>query len=127
MAVASRRRVGCITGIPFSAHSADSVYFLPLVFRSSHRLWNRSTLVPCQILICERQFCQCSLYCCRLVEVASLNWEQYLPFFHHQPLPAVFALMWPFVVGLVGIPGKVGTIELAFAKSIGFVSPDAEL
>jgi len=57
---------------------------------------------------------------------ASIGSSIYL-FFHHQPVPAVVALIWPIVGGLVGIPGKVGTIEVAFAKSIGFVSPDAEL
>jgi hypothetical protein len=48
-------------------------------------------------------------------------------FLNHQPLSAVLALLWPLVGGFVGIPGKVGVIELAFAKKIGFVSEDAEL
>jgi len=47
-------------------------------------------------------------------------------FLHHQPIPAVIALLWPLVAGFVGIPGKVGVIELAFAKKIGFVPPDAQ-
>ncbi|MGB7583100.1 MAG: hypothetical protein WBL85_11715 [Sedimentisphaerales bacterium] len=46
-------------------------------------------------------------------------------FFHHHPLPAIIALLWPLLAGFAGIPGKVGVIELAFAKKIGFVSPSA--
>ena len=47
-------------------------------------------------------------------------------FFHNRPLPAVIALLWPlFLAGLFGIPGKVGVIELAFAKKIGIVPSDA--
>jgi hypothetical protein len=47
-------------------------------------------------------------------------------FLHDQIVPAVIALLWPLVGGFVGIPGKVGVIELAFAKRIGFVPPDAQ-
>jgi hypothetical protein len=52
-------------------------------------------------------------------------------FIHHQPAPGVLALVWPFVAGGIGaaagFPTYVGIIELAFAKKIGFVPPDAEL
>lgn len=49
-------------------------------------------------------------------------------FIHHRPLVAVAALVWPFVAAITGIlPAKVGIIELALAKRMGFVSPDAEL
>jgi len=48
-------------------------------------------------------------------------------FLHHQPGPALIALAWPLVGGFVGVPGKVGLIELAFAKKIGFVPQDNEL
>jgi|ERR1039457_6227252 hypothetical protein len=57
---------------------------------------------------------------------ASIGSSIYL-FIHHQPVPAVIALLWPFLAGYIGIPGKVGITELAFAKKIGFVSQDAEL
>jgi len=46
---------------------------------------------------------------------------------HHQPVPALIALVWPLLGGFVGVPGKVGVIEVAFAKKIGFVTQDAEL
>ncbi len=46
-------------------------------------------------------------------------------FLHDQPVLAVVALLWPLVGGFVGIPGKVGVIELAFAKKIGFAPSDA--
>ena len=48
-------------------------------------------------------------------------------FLHHQPVPGLVALFWPLLGGLIGVPGKVGVIELAFAKKIGFVPQDAEL
>ena len=48
-------------------------------------------------------------------------------FLCHQPVPAVIAVLWPMLGGFVGIPGKVGVIELAFAKKIGFVPQDTEL
>jgi hypothetical protein len=47
-------------------------------------------------------------------------------FFHHQPVPALIALTWPLLSGFIGGPGKVGVIELAFAKKIGFVPQDTE-
>lgn len=64
--------------------------------------------------------------------VAHLKWPAALGsaiylFFHHQPISAVIALLWPLFSGFIGIPGKVGIIELAFAKKIGFVSQDAQL
>jgi hypothetical protein len=48
--------------------------------------------------------------------------------FHQQPVAGVVALLVP--LGLAGVltpPGKVGIIELKLAKSIGYVSPDAEI
>jgi len=71
-----------------------------------------------------------------VVPVAWLKWPAaigsgiYL-FIHHQPAAGVLALVWPFVAGwagaATGFPTYVGVIELALAKKIGFVSPDAEL
>lgn len=48
-------------------------------------------------------------------------------FFHHQVAAGIVALIWPLVAGFTCVPGKVGTAELALAKKIGFVPPDAEL
>lgn len=48
-------------------------------------------------------------------------------FIQHQPVAGVFALLWPLVAAFTGLPAKTGIIELAFAKKIGFVSPDVEL
>lgn len=48
-------------------------------------------------------------------------------FIHHQLVAAVVALVWPWVAAFVGLPAKVGIIELEFAKKIDYVSPDAEL
>ena len=42
-------------------------------------------------------------------------------------ISGVLALLWPLLAGFVCIPGKVGLIELAFAKKIGYVDQDAEL
>jgi hypothetical protein len=67
-----------------------------------------------------------TIACCIVVWLkwpAAVGSSIYL-FFHHHPLPAVIALLWPLLAAFVGIPGKVGVIELAFAKKIGFVSPD---
>jgi len=48
-------------------------------------------------------------------------------FIHEQLVAAVVALIWPLLAGFLTPPGKVGIIELQFAKSIGYVSPDAEI
>ena len=47
-------------------------------------------------------------------------------FLHYKPVPAIIALLWPFLAGFICIPGKVGIIELAFAKKIGYISQEAE-
>ncbi|MGP8198865.1 MAG: hypothetical protein ACLQU4_05115 [Limisphaerales bacterium] len=48
-----------------------------------------------------------------------------------EPAAGILVLVWSFVAGWIGaatgFPTYVGTIELAFAKKIGYVSPDAEL
>jgi hypothetical protein len=48
-------------------------------------------------------------------------------FLHHELIPALIALAWPWLAGFVGIPGKIGVIELALAKKIGFVPEDTVL
>ena len=48
-------------------------------------------------------------------------------FVHYQHAAGVVALLWPLVASFTGVPGQIGVIELALAKKIGFVSPDAEL
>jgi hypothetical protein len=48
-------------------------------------------------------------------------------FIHHQFVPALITLVWPLLAGCITIPGKIGVIELAFAKKIGYVPDDAEL
>lgn len=61
---------------------------------------------------------------------ASIGSSIYL-FIHHQPVAGVVALVWSFVAGwtgaAIGYPSYVGVIELALAKKIGYVSPDAQL
>lgn len=42
-------------------------------------------------------------------------------------ISGVLALLWPFLAGSVYIPAKIGLIELAFAKNVGYVDKDAEL
>ena len=48
-------------------------------------------------------------------------------FIHGQFVPGLIALVWPLLAGYITIPGKIGVIELAFAKKIGYVPDDAEL
>ena len=52
-------------------------------------------------------------------------------FIHHQPVAGVLAVIWSFVAGwtgaVIGFPTRVGVIELAFAKEIGYVPQNAEL
>ena len=48
-------------------------------------------------------------------------------FIHRQFVPALIALVWPFLAGSFTIPGKIGVIELAFAKKIRYVPDEAEL
>ena len=57
---------------------------------------------------------------------AAIGCSIYL-FCHHQIGGGVIAFIWPLVASFAGIPGKIGVIELTFAKKIGFVPPDAEL
>lgn len=42
-------------------------------------------------------------------------------------ISGVLALLWPFLAGYVCIPAKIGLIELAFAKKIGYVDQNTEL
>ena len=42
-------------------------------------------------------------------------------------IAGVLALIWPWLAGLICIPAKVGQIELAFAKKIGYIDIDAGL
>ncbi|MGD0828147.1 MAG: hypothetical protein ABSA09_08705 [Desulfobaccales bacterium] len=46
---------------------------------------------------------------------------------HGNYIPEVLALLWPLLAGFVCIPAKLGLINLAFAKKIGYVAQDAEL
>ena len=57
-----------------------------------------------------------------------------LLFLTHKPVLALAALAWPLLAamfpllaGFIGISGKFGVIELAFAKKVGFVPEDAGL
>ena len=45
-------------------------------------------------------------------------------FIHRQFVPGLIALFWPWLAGLIPPPGKIGVIELAFAKKIGYVPDD---
>ena len=47
-------------------------------------------------------------------------------FVHRQFVPGLIALLWPLISGLIPPSGKIGVIELAFAKKLGYVSEDAE-
>jgi hypothetical protein len=42
-------------------------------------------------------------------------------------ISGVLALLWPFLAGLICLPAKIGQIELAFAKKIGYVDQNVEL
>jgi len=48
-------------------------------------------------------------------------------FIHRQFVPGLIALFWPLLAGYIPPPGKIGVIELAFAKKLGYVPDDAEL
>lgn len=47
-------------------------------------------------------------------------------FWHHQIAAGVFAFIWPLIASFTGLPAKIGVIELALAKKIGYAPPDAE-
>jgi hypothetical protein len=62
--------------------------------------------------------------------VAFLKWPAAIGSFiylliHKQYLSGFVALLWPLVAGFISIPGKVGIIELSFAKKIGYVDQSA--
>jgi hypothetical protein len=42
-------------------------------------------------------------------------------FIHRRFVPGLIALSWPWLAGLIPPPGKIGVIELAFARNIGYV------
>lgn len=42
-------------------------------------------------------------------------------------IAGVLALFWPLLAGFVCIPAKIGRVELAFAKKVGYVDTGAEL
>lgn len=53
---------------------------------------------------------------------AALGSAIYL-FVQHSYLAGILAVAWPLgLCGLVGVPGKIGTVELLFARKIGYVS-----
>jgi len=45
-------------------------------------------------------------------------------FIHRQFVPGLIALFWPLLAGLIPPSGKIGVIELAFAKKLGYVPED---
>jgi hypothetical protein len=45
-------------------------------------------------------------------------------FIHRQFVPGLIALFWPFLAGYIPPSGKIGVIELAFAKKLGYVPED---
>ena len=55
---------------------------------------------------------------------AALGSSIYL-FAHHRSAVAVLAFVWTLVAAFTCLPAQIGRIELAFAKKIGYVSPDA--
>jgi hypothetical protein len=48
-------------------------------------------------------------------------------FIDRQFVLGLIALFWPLLAGHIPPSGKIGVIELAFAKKIGYVPDDAEL
>ena len=48
----------------------------------------------------------------------------YLMFVDYQPVPAMIALVWPFLSSLVRVPGDVRMAELILANKIGFIPQD---
>lgn len=47
-------------------------------------------------------------------------------FIHRQFVPGLIALFWPLLAGFIPPSGKIGVIELAFAKKIGYVPVESE-
>jgi hypothetical protein len=45
-------------------------------------------------------------------------------FIHRRFVPGLIALFWPFLAGHLPPYGKIGVIELAFAKKLGYVPDD---
>jgi len=44
-------------------------------------------------------------------------------FLHHRYIAGILAVAWPLgLCGIVGVPGKVGSVELLFAQKIGYIS-----
>ena len=105
---------------------APILSFLSLVFRHVRSLRVRTHLVRIR-----SDWSDVGLAGAVVIPVVLLKWPAaigssvYL-FVHNRPTAGVVALIWPLVASFTGVPGKIGVIELVFAKKIGFVSPDAE-
>jgi hypothetical protein len=48
-------------------------------------------------------------------------------FIHRQFVAGLIALFWPLLAGFIPLPGKIGIIELAFAKKLGYVQDGTEM
>jgi hypothetical protein len=46
--------------------------------------------------------------------------------FHKQYLLSVLALAWPWLSGVIAIPGKIGIVEIIIAAKIGFIDIDTD-
>ena len=51
---------------------------------------------------------------------AALGSAIYL-FIERKYVPAIIALLWPLVAGFIGVPRKIGIVELEFAKRLGYI------
>lgn len=123
--MASLSRMGSITNLRLATFGTDPFFLFPWY-------WVLGVVAILGVLWCliRYLFVNVAFATIACYIVVWLKWPAaigsavYL-FFDHRPLPAIIALLWPLLAGFVGIPGKVGVIELAFAKKIGFASPDA--
>ena len=64
---------------------------------------------------------------CRIVTLAkwpfAIGSAIYL-FINSEIVPGLIALLWPLLAGLIPPSGKIGVVELAFAKKLGYVHED---
>jgi len=107
---------------------------VPIMFIFFPWYWVIATIVALGVLWCVIRYSYVNVTIATIACVfvvwakwpAAIGSAIYL-FLNHQPVPAFIALVWPLVGGFVGVPGKIGVTELAFAKKIGYVSQCTEL
>ena len=100
---------------------------VPIAFLLFSWYWVIATVVVLNILWSGIRYSYVNIAAARVcLFVALAKWPSaigsaiYL-FIHRQFVPGLIALFWPLLAGFIPPSGKIGVVELAFAKKLGYV------